>query len=315
VAVGARGLAGVHKRSEEIAAERKTFGLQRRTFEFRWDGNKPRMENAIELRILGDDIMIATQMHRFVPLGDNKYFNGVCRKAFPISEPPPATPAFCYVCDVRAKEFEGDAKEKRRAGLTPTDVCVALAVEMVESSKNHYKPKMIEWTIPEITDEEKKGEATAEAKEYRKLLDGLGKPGAKIMVPAIGLMIGTMSGQQGLFDYAMRRDTVSDRVFSISRDGKGLETKWDWNHNGEDRDNTDPSELLASLAQYPFELPEEWAHRNGSEDRYNHFFKLGEPAEAVTEAVAPAQRVSDDPAPVAVASSARQALMDRLAKK
>lgn len=309
MATGARGLAGVHQRSEEIAADRKGFGLQRRTFEFRWDGSKPRSENQIALRILGDDIMIATQMHRFVPLGGNpqKFFNGVCRRAFPIEADS------CYVCDVKAKEFEGDAKEKRRNGLTTTDVAVALAVEMEAVGKRSYKPKTIEWTIPDLTDEEKKGEITADMKEYRALLNGLGKPGTKVHVPAIGLMIGTMSGQQALFDYATRRTTVSDRVFEISREGKGLETKWDWNHDGEDRENPDPTELLASFAKYPFELPEEWAHRKGSEEFYNFSFKLGAPAEDEGEAAAPASsKDSDDVKPV---SSARDQLMRRLQGK
>ncbi len=309
MAVGGKGLGTVVKRSEEIASQRTGFGLRKYTQEFRWDGSKPPAENALNLRILGDEIIVSTQMHRGVPLPENKFFFGVCRHAYPIEAD------FCYVCDVLAKEFDGDAKAKKRNGLTPTDVAVALAVEMepVMEGRVHtgtYKAKMVEFTIPETTEAENKGEATTEAKDYRKLLNGLGAPGAKVKIPNIQMMVGTLSGQQALFDYATRRKTISDRVFEISRHGNKLDTKWDWNHEGPDKE-PDSSVLLAQfLDKYPFELPEEWAVRSGSEDRYNFFFKLGpvnDEAEASTPAVG-----DDDVEPV---SNSRAQLMERLKGK
>lgn len=271
---GMRGLAGVAKRSEELASQRVGFGLRKFTSEFRWDGNKPRAENALSLRVLGDEIIIPTKMHRGVPLPENKFFFGVCRHAFPIKAD------FCYVCDVVAKDFDGDAKAKRRMGLVPVDVAVALAVEMEARTEGRvfvgWKPKMVEFEIPQTTDDEKTGKATEEAKEYRKLLNKLGEPGVKVQVPHIGLMVGTISGQQALFDWPSRRKSISDRVFEVSRTGKGLDTKWDWNHEGPDQDQPDPAPLLAEYAaKYPFELPEEWVLRNGSQDRYDHFFRVG----------------------------------------
>lgn len=307
---GGRGLATIHKRGEELSSQRQSFGLRRFTPEFRWDGSKPPNENGLSLRILGDDIMINTQMHRFVPLADNKYFNGVCRKAFPIGADN------CYICDVLFNEFDGDAKAKKRAGLVPTDVAVALAVEMEAMGRGRnfsgYKVKMTEFEIPQITDAEKDGSVSDESKAYRALLNGLGKPGDKVQVPNIGLMIGTMSGKQALFDYALKRPTISDRVFEISRYGKGLETSWDWNHDGADKDMEDPAPLLAEFqAKYPFELPEEWAERNGAQDRYNYFFKLG-PSSGEGEAAASAEDKDDAPDPV---SDSRAALMERIKGK
>jgi hypothetical protein len=308
MAVGARGLAGVHKRSEELASQRVGFGLRKYTTEFRWDGSKPPAENALNLRILGDDIIISTQMHRFVPLPDNKFFNGVCRKAFPIEAD------FCHVCDVMAKEFDGDNKAKKRNGLVPTDVAVALAIEQEPVMEGRqfvgYRTKMVEFEIPQVTEGEKSGEASAESKEYRVLLNKLGQPGAKVSIPNVGLMIGTLSGKQALFNYATKRPTISDRVFQISRHGKGLETEWDWDHEGPDRDQPDPALILKDLeGKYPFELPEEWVLRNGSEERYNFFFKLG-PAPAEGEVAASAGAAADDAEePV---SDSRATLMERL---
>ena len=307
MAVGGRGLAGVHKRSEEISSQRQSFGLRKYSTEFRWDGSKPPQENAKSVRILGDDLLINTQMHRFVPLPENKFFNGVCRHAFPIEAD------YCYVCDDLAKNFDGDQKQKKRNGLVPTDVAVALAVEMEAVMNGRvfagYKVKMTDFEIPQITEGEKSGEVPAEAKEYRALLNKLGQPGSKVQIPSIGLMIGTMSGKQALFDYATRRPTISDRVFEIARHGKGLDTVWDWNHEGPDKDSPDPAPLLAEYTgKYPFELPEEWAFRSGSEERYNFFFKLGGDTTGV-EAEAVASPDGDDPAPVA---NSRQELMDRI---
>jgi hypothetical protein len=311
VAVGARGLAGVHKRSEEIASQRTGFGLRKFTQEFRWDGGKPPAENALAIRILGDDIMISTQMHRGVPLPENKFFFGVCRHAFPIEAD------FCYVCDDLAKNFEGDAKAKKRNGLVPTDVAVALGVQMeaVWDRKVFagYKTKMVEFEIPQLTDAEKNDPAeplSAEAKEYRALLNKLGTPGTKVTIPTIQMMVGTLSGQQALFDYATRRPTISDRVFEIARHGKGLETKWDWNHEGPDRESPDPSALLKEYQdKYPFELPDEWAQRMGAQERYNFFFKLGNATGDVSEE---GTASADEVEPVA---DSRAALMARLAGK
>jgi thiol-disulfide isomerase/thioredoxin len=310
VPVGARGLAGVHQRSEELASQRQSFGLRRFTTEFRWDGGKPPAENALSLRLLGDEIIITTQMHRFIPLPDNKFFVGVCRKAFPIGAD------FCHACDVLAPAFDGDNKLKKRNGLVPVDVAVALAVEMDAVMNGRvfagWTPKMVEFEIPQVTDAEKSGEATVEVKEYRALLNRLGEPGSKVKVPNIGLMIGTLSGQQALFDYATRRKTISDRVFEIARHGKGLETKWDWNHEGPDQESPDPSVLLASYKdKYPFELPEEWVIRNGSEDKYNHFFKLNGAGESEESAAA----ASDKDEGVDPVSDSRTALMERLKGK
>lgn len=313
VGVGARGLAGVHKRSEELQSQRANFGLRRFTAEFRWDGSKPPSENAIALRVLGDDIIISTQMHRGVPLPDNKYFFGVCRHAFPIEA------NFCYVCDVLNKQFEGDAKQRKRNGLTPTDVAVALAVEMeaiLEGPRKVFAgwaPKMVEYEIPQLTDDEKSDKATAEAREFRALLDKLGEPGTKVKIPHIGMMVGTLSGQQALFDYATRRKSISDRVFEVSRKGKTLETSWDWNHEGPDTEMPDPSPMLADFREnYPFELPEEWVIRNASEERYNFFFKLGTPSEEDGESSAATPATDDEVEPV---SDSRSALMERLRGK
>ncbi len=299
------GLAGVHKRAEEIASQRQSFGLRRYTPEFRWDGNKPAAENALNLRILGDDIIVPTMQHRGVPLPENKYFFGICRRAFPIEA------KFCYVCDVLAKEFEGDNKQKKRNGLIPVDIAVGLAVEMEPITEGRiavgWKPKMVEFAIPEITDGEKGEDAPSADKQYRKLLDGLGAPGAKVMVPNIGMMVGTISGTQALWDYATRRKSVSDRVYEISRHGKALDTKWLWDHEGQDKDMPDPAPLLAQYSgKYPFELPEEWVYRNASEDRYNHFFKLTLPGEDNDAAEAEAK---DSVEPTA---NSRSQLMDRL---
>jgi hypothetical protein len=307
VAVGAaKGLAGVHERAAEIAAQRQSFGLRKFTPEFRWDGGKPAAENAINLRILGDDLIVPTKQHRGVPLPDNKFFFGICRKADPILAD------HCHVCDVLAKNFEGDAKQKKRNGLVPVDIAVGLAVEMEAVMNGRvfagWKPKMVEFQIPETTEAEKKGEAEPEEKEYRKLLDELGKPGSKVSVPNIGLMVGTLTGQQALWDYATRRKTVSDRVFEISRHGKTLDTKWDWNHEGPDQEMPDPSPLLAEYAaKYPFELPMEWVVRNSSQERYDFFFKLKPDAEGDGEQAAS----SADDAVEPVAGS-RAALMERL---
>lgn len=307
---GMRGLAGVHKRSEELASQRTGFGLRKYTQEFRWDGSKPPAENAIALRVLGDDIIISTKMHRGVPLPDNKFFFGVCRHAFPINA------NFCYVCDVLNKDFEGDAKLRKRNGLLATDVAVALAVEMEAVMEGRvftgWTPKMVEFEIPQLTEDEKKEKATAEAMEYRALLNKLGQPGDKVKIPHIGMMVGTLVGQQALFDFATRRKSISDRVFEISRHGKTLDTKWDWNHEGQDKDNPDPSGMLADFAEkYPFELPEEWAIRTGSEERYNFFFKLT-PEASGDEPAASAAEVEDDVVPV---SNSRTALMERLKGK
>lgn len=301
------GLAGVAKRAEEIAASRQSFGLRRFTPEFRWDGNKPPAENQLYLRLLGDELIVPTKQHRGVPLPENKFFFGICRHAEPVEAD------FCHVCDVMAKNFDGDAKQKKRNGLVPVDIAVGLAVEMEELKEGRvvvgWKPKLVEFQIPEVTDGEKNGEATASEKEYRKLLDGLGQPGTKVNIPNIGLMVGTISGQQALWDYATRRKQISDRVFEISRHGKALETKWDWNHEGPDKE-PDPSDMLAEYAsKYPFELPEEWVARNAAEDRYNYFFKLV--AEGA-EAVAPVADKEDNVEPVA---DSRAALMARLKGK
>lgn len=308
VAVG-KGLAGVHKRAEELASQRQSFGLRKFTPEFRWDGSKPAAENALNLRILGDDLIVATKQHRGVPLPDNKFFFGICRRAEPIEAD------FCYVCDVLAKNFEGDAKQKKRNGLVPVDIAVGLAVEMEELKEGRvvvgWKPKLVEFSIPEVTDAEKNGEATVQDKEYRKLLDGLGAPGTKVNIPNIGLMVGTISGQQALWDFATRRQKISDRVYEISRHGKALDTKWDWNHEGPDQKTPDPSEMLAEYAvKYPFELPEEWVARNASEERYNYFFKLN--AEAAGDGEATTSSSNDDVEPV---SDSRAALMERLKGK
>lgn len=308
VAVGGRGLAGVHQRSEEIQSQRQSFGLRKFTPEFRWDGSKPPAENQLNLRILGDDIMISTQMHRGVPLPENKFFFGVCRHAFPIQD------NFCYVCDVLGKSFEGDAKARKRNGITPTDVAVALAVEQEPVLNGRvqvgWRNKMVDFEIPQVTDAEKSGDATAEEREYRKLLDKLGLPGVKVQVPNIGMMVGTMAGAQGLFDFVTRRPTISDRVYEISRHGNKLETKWDWNHDGADKENPDPTEMLAEFAaKYPFELPEEWAHRTGATERYNYFFKLTPDAKGDGETAASS---SDDVEPV---SDSRAQLMERLRGK
>lgn len=313
MAVGGRGLAGVTKRSEELASQRTGFGLRKYTTEFRWDGSKPPAENALSLRLLGDDIIINTQMHRFVPLPDNKFFNGVCRKAVPIEAD------YCYICDDLAKNFDGDAKAKRRNGLVPTDVAIALAVEQEAIMEGRtfvgWRPKMVEFEIPQITEAEKKGEASPEAKEYRTLLNKLGEPGVKVKIPNVGLMIGTINGQQALFDWATRRTTISDRVFEIGRHGKGLETKWDWNHEGKDQDSPDPAPLLKEYQdKYPFELPEEWAIRNGSEERYTHFFKLGPATAGATDGESESDGASPDDAEEPVSNS-REALMARLKGK
>lgn len=305
--MAAKGLAGVHKRAEEIASQRQSFGLRKFTQEFRWDGNKPPSENQISLRILGDDLFVPTKMHRGVPLPENKFFFGVCRRAEPIEAD------FCHVCDVLAKNFDGDAKQKKRFGLVATDVAVALAVEMEAVMNGRifegWKPKLVEFQIPELTPEEKKDEATSEEKAYRKLLDALGAPGAKVSVPHVAMMVGTLSGQQALWDFALRRETISDRVYEISRYGKGLDTKWDWNHEGVDKNQPDPAPILAELAaKYPFELPEEWVLRNGDEDRYNFFFKLKDDAQTADEG-------SSSSSPEPVVSDSRAALMAKLAGK
>lgn len=266
----------------------------------------------MSLRLLGDEIIITTQMHRFIPLPDNKYFVGVCRHAFPIEAD------FCHACDVMAPAFEGDNKLKKRNGLIPVDVAVALAVEMEAVMNGRvfagWRPKQVEFEIPQTTDAEKSGEATADVKEYRALLNKLGEPGSKVKIPNIGLMIGTLSGKQALFDFATRRQSISDRVFEISRHGKGLDTTWDWNHEGKDQENPDPTELLVEYRnKYPFELPEEWVIRNGSEDRYNYFFKLnGAGEEGAPEGAVAAADKDDDVEPV---SDSRTALMQRLKGK
>lgn len=309
--VGAKGLAGVHKRAEELASQRQSFGLRRYTQEFRWDGGKPAAENAISVRILGDELIVPTKQHRGVPLPENKFFFGICRHAEPIEAD------FCYVCDVLAKNFEGDQKQKKRNGLVPVDIAVGLGVEMeavLEGARKTFAgwtPKMVEFQIPDTTDAEKNGELTPEEKEYRKLLDGLGAPGAKVNIPHIGLLVGTISGQQALWDYATRRTKMSDRVFEISRHGKALDTKWDWNHEGPDA-NPDPSELLAEYAgKYPFELPIEWVERNAAQSRYDFFFKLTPDAADAGEAAA----TTPDDDDVAPASNSREALMERLKGK
>lgn len=312
MAVGAaKGLAGVRERAQELASQRQSFGLRRFSQEFRWDGSKPASENAINLRLLGDDIIVSAKQHRGVPLPENKFFFGICRRAEPIEAD------YCYVCDVLAKEFDGDAKQKKRNGLIPVDIAVGLAVEMepiLEGSKKVFAgwtPKMVEFQIPETTDAEKKGEVSAEDKEYRKLLDGLGKPGAKVNVPNIGLIVGTISGQQAIWDWATRRQKMSDRVFEVSRHGKGLETKWDWNHEGPD-ENPDPSGLLAEYsAKYPFELPIEWVERNADQSRYDFFFKLSPEADGGGES-ASSSSDDDESSPV---SDSRAALMERLKGK
>jgi len=256
-------------------------------------------------------------MHRFVPLAEKKFFNGVCRKAYPIGAD------YCYVCDVVAKEFEGDNKERKRNGLVPTDVAVALAMEMeaiTEGPKRIFvgwKPKFVEFEIPQLTEAEKAGGAdvSAESKAYRELLNGLGKPGDKVSIPSIGLMIGTLSGKQALFNYATKRKSISDRVHEISRYGKGLDTEWDWNQDGPDKDQPDPAPILKELeGKYPFELPEEWAIRNGSEERYNFFFKLGGDATAAAGEEGDSASAGADDAEEPV-SDARSALMERLKGK
>jgi thiol-disulfide isomerase/thioredoxin len=247
-------------------------------------------------------------MHRFIPLPDNKFFVGVCRHAFPIEAD------FCHACDVMAPAFEGDNKLKKRNGLVPVDVAVALAVEMEAVMNGRvfagYRPKQVEFEIPQITDAEKNDAAEpvpASVKEYRALLNKLGEPGSKVKIPNIGLMVGTLSGKQALFDYATRRQSISDRVFEIARHGKGLDTTWDWNHEGKDQENPDPTELLVDYRnRYPFELPEEWVIRNGSEDKYNYFFKLNAAGEEDAEK---ASAEKDDVDPV---SDSRTALMERL---
>ena len=308
---GMMGLAGVAKRSEELASQRGGFGLRKFTSEFRWDGNKPKSENAISLRVLGDDIIVPTMQHRGVPLPENKFFFGICRHAFPINAD------FCYVCDVIAKEFDGDDKAKKRAGLKPTDVAVALAVEMEAITEGRrfvgYRPKMVEFEIPQTTDDEKSGKVPEEAKEYRKLLDMLGQPGTKVQVPHIGLIVGTIAGQQAIFDWPSRRKSISDRVFEVSRTGKGLDTKWDWDHEGPDQEQPDPAPLLAEYsAKYPFEMPMEWVMRNGSEERYNHFFKLTSDDSSSEYAGESADDGKDEEDPV---SDTRAALMRRLQGK
>lgn len=298
-----KGLAGVKKKAAELAASRQSFGLRRFTPEFRFDGNKPPTENALNLRVLGDEIIVTTQMHRGVPLPENKYFFGVCRKADPIFAD------YCYVCDVQAKNFEGDNKQKKRNGLIPTDVAVALAVEMepVKGSAKSWKPKLVEFEIPQLTEDEKASKAPEESVEYRKLLNKLGAPGSKVMIPNIGMLVGTISGQQALFDIPSRRKSISDRTFEVSRHGAALATKWGWEHEGEDPDYPDPSVLLESFqGKYPFEMPEEWVVRMADEGRYNHFFKLGGNTEGVTEAAA---ETADDVEPVA---DSRSELMERL---
>ena len=307
----AKGLAGVKDRAEEIAASRQSFGLRKFTQEFRWDGSKPANENAISLRVLGDDLIVPTKQHRGVPLPENKFFFGVCRHAEPIEDD------YCYVCDVLAKNFEGDQKQKKRAGLIPVDIAVALAVEMepiLEGARKVFAgwtPKMVEFQIPEVTDSEKDGTATPSEKEYRKLLDGLGEPGKKVMIPHIGMMVGTIAGTQGLFDIPTRKKSISDRVFEVSRHGKALETKWGWEHEGPD-ENPDPSELLAEYAaKYPFELPIEWVERTAAQARYDFFFKLT-PDATVAEGETAATSAEDDVEPV---SDSRSALMERLKGK
>lgn len=303
---GAKGLAGVSKRAEELASSRQSFGLRRFTPEFRWDGNKPASENALNLRVLGDDIIVPTKMHRGVPLPENKFFFGVCRKADPIEAD------FCYVCDVMAKEFDGDAKAKKRNGLVATDVAVALAVEMEpimdgRVATDLWKFKLVEFEIPQTTDDERNGKATEEAVEYRKVLDKLGKPGTKVNIPSIGMMIGTISGQQALFDWASRRKTISDRTYEISRTGAGLATKWDWNHEGPDKEQPDPAPILEELRnKYPLELPEEWVARNGSESRYDYFFNLKGDSQSNGESA------SDSSSDVEPVSDSRAELMERL---
>lgn len=298
------GLAGVHKRAEEILSQRQSFGLRRNTPEFRWDGNKPPAENALNLRLLGDDIIVPTKQHRGVPLPENKFFFGICRHAFPVEA------KFCYVCDVMGQEFDGDAKQKKRNGLVPVDIAVGLAVEMepvTTRSTVEWKPKLVEFEIPAIKDAEKSDDATSEDKQYRRLLNGLGVPGAKVLIPNIGMVVGTISGQQALWDYATRRKSVSDRVFEISRYGKALDTKWVWDHDGADKEMPDPTPLLEEFqGKYPFETPEEWVLRNASEERYNYFFKLTDEGSATAT---PATVEDDDVAPV---SNSRSQLMERL---
>lgn len=311
MAVGAKGLAGVHKRAEELASQRQSFGLRRFTPEFRWDGSKSAAENAISVRILGDELIVPTKQHRGVPLPENKFFFGICRHAEPIEAD------FCYVCDVLAKNFEGDQKQKKRNGLIPVDIAVGLGVEMeavLEGARKTFAgwtPKLVEFQIPDTTDAEKNGEVTPEEKEYRKLLDALGAPGTKVNIPNIGLLVGTISGQQALWDYATRRPKISDRVFEISRHGKALDTKWDWNHEGPDA-NPDPSDLLAEYAgKYPFELPIEWVERNSAQTRYDFFFKLTPDAAGDGEAAATsAEEEAEQPV-----SDSRSELMKRLAGK
>lgn len=310
MAIGkAKGLAGVHQRAEEIASSRQTFGLRKFTQEFRWDGNKSAAENQLTLRILGDDLIVPTKQHRGVKLPEGKFFFGICRKAEPIEAD------FCYVCDVLAKNFEGDQKQRKREGLIPVDIAVGLAVEMESIGKGRnfqgYQPKMVEFQIPDLTESEKKDEATPEEKEYRALLDGLGKPGEKVNVPHIGLMVGTISGDQALWDYAIRRPEISDRVYEISRHGKALETRWTWDHEGQDREMPDPAPLLAEYAaKYPFELPIEYVERNSSQDRYDFFFKLKDNAEGDGEAAS-----SDSDDEVQPVSDSRAALMEKLRTK
>lgn len=306
------GLAGVHKRAEELQAQRQSFGLRKFTQEFRWDGGKPASENAICIRVLGDELIVATKQHRAVPLPENKFFFGVCRHAEPIEAD------YCYVCDVLAKNFEGDNKQKKRNGLIPTDIAVALGVEMeaiLEGPRKVFagwKPKLVEFQIPDITDGEKDGSVTPEEKEYRKLLDGLGKPGTKVNIPNIGLLVGAIMGTQALFDIPTRRASISDRVFEIARHGKGLDTKWGWEHEGPDPE-PDPSAMLAEYAaKYPFELPIEWVERTSAQTRYDFFFKLTADAPAGAESAATTADDADDTEPV---SDSRSALMERLKGK
>lgn len=306
----AKGLAGVKDRAEELASQRQSFGLRKFTQEFRWDGSKPATENAISLRVLGDDLIVPTKQHRGVPLPENKYFFGVCRHAEPIEAD------FCYVCDVLAKNFEGDQKQKKRNGLIAVDIAVALAVEMeavLEGPRkvfSHWTPKLVEFQIPDVTDGEKDGTVTPSEKEYRKLLDGLGQPGTKVMIPNIGLLVGTLVGTQALFDIPTRKKSISDRVFEVARHGKGLDTKWGWEHEGPD-EQPDPSAMLAEYAaKYPFELPIEWVERTSAQSRYDFFFKLKDDAQAGDETAATEK--DDDTEPVA---DSRAALMARLAGK
>jgi hypothetical protein len=129
-----------------------------------------------------------------------------------------------------------------------------------------------------------------------------------VNIPHVAMLVGTISGQQALWDYATRRPKISDRVFEISRHGKALDTKWDWNHEGPDA-NPDPTDLLADLAsKYPFELPLEWVERNAAQSRYDFWFKLTPDAPGDGEA---AETSSDEEGEQPV-SDAREALMNRV---